>query len=236
MLTCLENKIWVVWLPAHSSHLSQPLDVNVFTTLKRKYRALTDDLAILTDADNLTKEDFLAYYRQARKQALTIRNGRSGWQATGLWPVQPEKILNHPMVQKAAKISSNTLGVIKPSTPIKGVPLLLLQTPQGGLDIRKQAIILKKHHSPTKRSKRLFIRKLNKGMNKKNIQIANLERKIKYLEIVIRRLRPKKRAKVIPDNNKYFVGMKEAKKTMKKVEAAQQQKNNLLDVKFHGFD
>ena len=32
------------------------------------------------------------------------------------------------------------------------------------------------------------------------------------------------------------MGMKEAKKTMKKVEAAQQQKNNLLDVKFHGFD
>ena len=140
------------------------------------------------------------------------------------------------MVQKTAKISSNILSVIKPSTPIKYVPLLLLQTPQRGLDIKKQAIILKKHYNPTKRSKRLFIRKLSKGMNKKNIQITNLERKVKYLEMVIRRLRPKKRAKVIPNNNKYFMGIKEAKKAIKKVKAAQQQKNNLLDVKFHGFD
>ena len=67
MLTCLENKIWVAWLLAHSSHLSQPLDVSVFAALKRKYRALTDDLVMLTDADNLTKEDFLVCYGQARK-------------------------------------------------------------------------------------------------------------------------------------------------------------------------
>ena len=152
-----------------------------------------------------------------------------------MWPVQPEKILNHPMVQKAVKTLFNTLGAIEPSTPIKGVPLLLLQIPQGGLDVRKRAAILKKHHSPTKRSERLFIRKLSKGMNKKNIRIADLERKVKCLEMVIRRLRPKKRAKVVPNNNKYFVSMKQAKKVMKKVQAAQQQKNNLLDIEFHGF-
>ena len=45
-------------------------------------------------------------------------------------------------------------------------------------------------------------------MNKKNIRIAKLERKVKCLEIVIRRLRPKKRAKVILNNNKYFVNIK----------------------------
>ena len=54
--------------------------------------------------------------------------------------------------------------------------------------------------------------------------------------MVIRLFRPKKRAKVIPNNNKYFVGIKEAKKAMKKVKAAQQQKNNLLDLEFHGFN
>ena len=73
-----------MWFLAHFSHLSQPLNVNVFITLKRKYRTLTDNLIILTNADNLTKEDFLAYYGQARKQTLTIRNGKSGWQTTGL--------------------------------------------------------------------------------------------------------------------------------------------------------
>ena len=73
-------------------------------------------------------------------------------------------------------------------------------------------------------------------MNKKNIRITDLERKVKCLKMVLRRLRPKKRAKVVLNNNKYFMSIKQAKKVMKKVQAAQQQKNNLLDVEFHGFD
>ena len=98
MLECLENKIWVAWLPAHSSHITQPLDVGVFSALKRRYRTHTDDLAMLTNADSISKEDFLDCYGKAREEALTIRNGRAGFRATGLWPVDPSKILDHPML------------------------------------------------------------------------------------------------------------------------------------------
>ncbi|KAM5529280.1 transposase [Fusarium oxysporum f. sp. phaseoli] len=35
------NKIWLSWLPSHSSHITQPLDVAVFGPLKRYYRQLT---------------------------------------------------------------------------------------------------------------------------------------------------------------------------------------------------
>ena len=65
MLKCLENKIWIAWLPAHLSHITQPLDVGVFSFLKRRYRALVDELALQTDADDIidmTKEDFLECY------------------------------------------------------------------------------------------------------------------------------------------------------------------------------
>ena len=98
MLRCLENKVWVAWLPAHSSHATQPLDVGVFSFLKRRYRAHTDELALLTDADDLTKGDFLECYGRARKEALTIKNGRAGWKATGLWPVDVTKVLKNPTV------------------------------------------------------------------------------------------------------------------------------------------
>ena len=77
ILRCLENKVWVAWLLAHSSHATQPLDVGVFSFLKRRYRAHTNELALLTDADDLTKGDFLECYGRARKEALTIKNGRA---------------------------------------------------------------------------------------------------------------------------------------------------------------
>ena len=38
MVECFSNKIWLVFLPAHTSHVLQPLDVGVFSALKRYYR------------------------------------------------------------------------------------------------------------------------------------------------------------------------------------------------------
>ncbi|KAM5526796.1 transposase [Fusarium oxysporum f. sp. phaseoli] len=35
------NKVWLSWLPSHSSHITQPLDVGIFAALKRYYRAET---------------------------------------------------------------------------------------------------------------------------------------------------------------------------------------------------
>jgi len=56
-----------------------------------------------TNADSITKEDFLGCYGQARNEALTIKNGRAGWRAIGLWPVDINKVLKHPMVMAAAQ-------------------------------------------------------------------------------------------------------------------------------------
>ena len=70
----------------------------------------------------------------------------------------------------------------------------------------------------------------------KNVLIADLQYKIKSLEQVIRRLRPKKRAKVTANPNKRFVGLPEVQLAMKKARVAQRQKNNLEAIEFHGFD
>ena len=57
-----------------------------------------DDLAMLTNADSITKEDFLECYGYAKKEALIVRNGRAGWRVTGLWPVNFSKVLIYPLV------------------------------------------------------------------------------------------------------------------------------------------
>ena len=38
MLRCLENKVWIDFLPAHCSQVLQPLDLKPFSVLKRAYR------------------------------------------------------------------------------------------------------------------------------------------------------------------------------------------------------
>jgi hypothetical protein len=142
MQACLENKIWIAWLPAHSSHATQPLDVGVFSFLKRRYRSHTDELALLTSADDLTKEDFLECYGKARRDALTIKNGRIGWRATGLWPVDMDKVLDHPLVDTQPETPTSTTKEAKAITPVKDLPPLILETPKAGADVRKRAALL----------------------------------------------------------------------------------------------
>ena len=66
----------------------------------------------------------------------------------------------------------------------------------------------------------LFIRKIMKALNMKNTVIADLQHRIRGLERVIKRLRPKKRARVDVDPNKRFVELPEVKKVQAKVRAA----------------
>jgi len=86
----------------------------------------------------------LECYGKARNEALTIKNGRAGWRATGLWPVDIMKVLNHLMVTTAAQDSPLTPEEPKIMTPMKDLPLILLETPRAGVDIRKRAEILQK--------------------------------------------------------------------------------------------
>ncbi|KAM4067167.1 DDE superfamily endonuclease [Hirsutella rhossiliensis] len=81
---CTANSIVVLQMPAHSSHLLQPLDVGCFSPLKTIYGR---------------KQDFLPMYLDARRQALSPSNIRSGFMATGLFPFDPNRVLSRLQVQ-----------------------------------------------------------------------------------------------------------------------------------------
>ena len=70
---CKEKNIILLYMPAHLSHLLQPLDVACFSLLKRKYGD-----AILGLARNRTsyisKETFLLAFKTAFKQSITKEN------------------------------------------------------------------------------------------------------------------------------------------------------------------
>ena len=80
-------------MPAHSSHLLQPLDVGCFSVLKRLYGGLVEKQMGL-GVNHIDKQDFLLLYQQARIEALHKKNVKSGFVATGLVPYEPDRVLS----------------------------------------------------------------------------------------------------------------------------------------------
>jgi hypothetical protein len=90
---CLDHSIIVLCMPAHSSHLLQPLDVACFSVLKRSYGKLVEKQMSL-GVNHIDKQDFLSLYQQARTDALHEKNIQSGFAATGLVPYEPDRVLS----------------------------------------------------------------------------------------------------------------------------------------------
>ncbi|KEQ90523.1 hypothetical protein AUEXF2481DRAFT_55663, partial [Aureobasidium subglaciale EXF-2481] len=68
---CKQHKIFLLFLPAHSSHVLQPLDLGVFSPLKSRYRQQIADLAALDDASPIKKQRFVTCYHLARLETFT---------------------------------------------------------------------------------------------------------------------------------------------------------------------
>ncbi|EDN03594.1 conserved hypothetical protein [Histoplasma mississippiense (nom. inval.)] len=90
---CSENQIIALYMPPHSSHLLQPLDVGCFSSLKTAYGQQVENQMRL-GINHIDKEEFLALYPAAQIQALTESNIKSGFRAAGLVPYDPEQVLS----------------------------------------------------------------------------------------------------------------------------------------------
>ena len=108
-LYCRQNNIAVVCMPAHSSHLLQPLDVGCFSVLKRAYGQRVESM-MRNGVNHIDKQEFLRLYYEARKEALHERNIRSGFAATGLVPCNPDRVLSRHAKSKIGSKATNGRG------------------------------------------------------------------------------------------------------------------------------
>jgi hypothetical protein len=90
---CTDNKIITLCMPAHTSHLLQPLDVGCFSPLKTLYGHEVAELA-RQSVYHVDKLDFLWIYKKIRPQALSEFNVKAGFQGSGLIPFSPERVLS----------------------------------------------------------------------------------------------------------------------------------------------
>jgi DDE superfamily endonuclease len=92
IIHCMFHNIVLLILPPHTSHITQPLDVGIFSALKKHMVAQLHGL-ITTEIAQLQKFEWLSAYARARKKAFHKANILSAYLGAGLFPFCPNIVL-----------------------------------------------------------------------------------------------------------------------------------------------
>ena len=131
---CTRNGIITICMPAHSSHKLQPLDLVPFSVLKRAYGLYVEGL-MRRHQTHLEKQDFLAGFLTAFKAAFTESNIQSGFEAAGLVPLDPERVIFTLDVTEVARTPTPN-----PDLP---PPVWTSKTPTTTTEAESQSALLK---------------------------------------------------------------------------------------------
>ena len=171
---CLTNNIILCRLPSHTSHKLQPCDVGPFAPLKSAYREQVERLN-QGGVDIVGKEHFTYLYSPARDRALTKRNIRAGWSATGLFPLNPERVLRD-VPKSSAEVSNMNPGTEAASTdvldtvPRTPITLVTLVTTEALTSLHD--LIIRDTHVPERTSKDRLQKRIQKLASAAKISFA----------------------------------------------------------------
>jgi hypothetical protein len=90
---CITHKIDLFCLPPHSSHLTQPLDLSIFSPLKTAL-TLEVDRIFRNSTARLPRVEWVEAFIKARDKAFRRPSIISGFQKGGIYPFNPEILLS----------------------------------------------------------------------------------------------------------------------------------------------
>lgn len=93
-----DYSIGLVCLTPHATHFLQSLDVGIFGPLANAYCLELDEWQQAGNT-NINRGDFLALFKRAREKAETENNIKRAFEATGIWPMNAERVVK-PAVAK----------------------------------------------------------------------------------------------------------------------------------------
>ncbi len=91
----IEHRIHIAVYPSHSTHRLQPLDVSLFNPLASYYSTnLSNFIASTHGYIPVGKREFFGLFWPAFQKAFSKKNIDSAWKKAGIWPWNPEAVLN----------------------------------------------------------------------------------------------------------------------------------------------
>jgi hypothetical protein len=190
---CTEKCIIPLYMPPHSSHLLQPLDVSCFSPLKRIYGQKTAEM-MQNGIHSMDKEDFLYLYPGVRQRALSAANICSGFAATGLVPLSPERVLEKLHIQLKTPTP--------PSTSHSNQSFSQGKTPANSYQLERQKKRIQRLRNRQSISPSTVEQAVNKAIKCAEIALQNnilLHQEISQLRTVCQRQKKKREA------SRYFI-------------------------------
>ena len=86
------NDIHLLCLPAHTSHLLQPLDVGVFKSFKSNFNKACSNYISKNPGRVITADILAALVGEAYPVSFTPVNIMSGFKKSGIWPINPGEV------------------------------------------------------------------------------------------------------------------------------------------------
>jgi hypothetical protein len=178
-------------MPAHASHLLQPLDVGCFAVLKKAYGREIEHL-IRCSITHISKTEFFPAFHAAFKATFTESNIRGGFRGAGLAPLDPEMVISKLDVQ--LRTPTPPKEVSQPTTP------WVSKTPKTAIEAQSQSKYLEKrirrHKSSSPESIIEALQSLTKAVKENIYKTTLLTSEVRNLrdanEILSRRRRPKR--------------------------------------------
>jgi hypothetical protein len=187
---CQDHKIITLCMPAHASHLLQPLDVGCFGPLKQAYGREIEHL-IRCSVTHISKTGFFSAFYAAFKATFTESNIRGGFRGAGLAPFNPENVISKLDVQLRTPTPSEEAA--KPSTTWTS------KTPTTAIEAQSQSEYLerriRRHKSSSPESIIEAIRSSTKATKAALHRLALVEARLKDLEQANKILSRRRRSK-----------------------------------------
>jgi DDE superfamily endonuclease len=104
----IENEIHMVCLPAHATHLLQPLDVYTLKYVKTQWRNLLWNYNKKNSSKRLDKPNFIRLYAELYNYAFLPNHCSSAFGKAGIFPYDPRVIKRNRLVKACSNQTSST--------------------------------------------------------------------------------------------------------------------------------
>jgi hypothetical protein len=211
MYKCWQNRVQCVYLPAHTSHKTQPLDVGCFSPIKTYFDEAIRQFPTSKATSPAQKQRFLLAYYEAYTRAFTPRTCRNAFKGAGCWPVDASKALETNDLPIDADQPPEA-----PATPPRthhNDPQVVWTTPRSSQDLKRQAKALDEAYKLSHIGLRRMVQKVGKAIDEEAVRTAALREQVRYIEHGLDGLKPTKRRKVVSDPNKLFASQSDVLNT-----------------------